>query len=246
MTQFNSSRQFATTIDTLYHRSMAAIRSRDDEAKVIAAARAGSRDAVELIAGLCYPAIIKTASKPRYARFSGQLSELVAEAIAALPAAIADFDTSAGTRFITFFNPRIFNALNKAVFADNLVHIPENRLRNGEALAIARFVESDGEVDEEHPGISVDSVTAKESELSIAEEIDARTIRDAIARNARAALEPDERDIILAILADDSWSTDTHAMKTGMARERVAAIRKRALKKLAMRAELQEIAEEIA
>ena len=108
-----------------------------------------------------------------------------------LPAAIQDFDIKEGTRFITFFNARIFNALNKAIFADNLVQWPENRLRAGETVTAVAFA-APGPEQEKRPNAPVMDILLNHDDASdIADDIDLRRVRSILKEQADAALEND-------------------------------------------------------
>ena len=75
------------------------------------------------------PALIKFASGRSYQVFKGNAAELVARALTVMDSVIADFDLSKNNRFWTFFQNRAMSEMNKEKYEDNLVHVPENYVK---------------------------------------------------------------------------------------------------------------------
>lgn len=241
------STKFFADMDREYKAAKAAIPNRDTEIKYILLARQGSAEALRLIAGLCYPTIVSMATgNPRYRRFKGDYGELVSEVMLHLPKAIDDFDLNEGTRFITFFNARIFNALNKAIFADNLVQWPENRLRAGETVTAVAFA-APGPEQEKRPNAPVMDILLNHDDASdIADGIDLRRVRSILKEQASAALESDaERQLFDAMLSPEWNSAADYASRTGNSTAFIRRVTKTVITKMRNRTVLMEAAEEI-
>lgn len=248
MSLFND--KFFADMDSEHKLALQMIPDRETEAKYIIAARNGSKDAIRFLSGLCYPTIIKMATgNPRYRRWKGNFGELVSEAIAALPGAVMDFDLSKGVRFITYFNARIMNALNKALFADNIVQWPENRLRNGETVTPVAFASSsDHPTDDERASNAprMDILLNEDHAAEIVNRIDRNTLRTAIQEQAAAALDSkEETDLLLAMYKDEEWSVPEHARRTGLTPSVVRRIKNTVFAKMRNRTVLQEHVEEL-
>lgn len=238
--------KFFTDLKNEYIRSKELIPNREKEIEYIVMARNGSPDAMRTILGLCYPVIIRKVTQDnRYRRFSGDFGEFVSEVALRLPGAIADFDITSGHRFITFFNGRIFDQLNKVVFADNLVHVPENKLRDKSGRCTrVQFAAPGALPDANHP--SMDMLLNQDYAADTIEKIDRGIINDILHDQADSALDTDlERQLFNAMLSEDWDSAAAYAKRHGHEMQTIRKTTQKIILKLKSRTVLQETIEEI-
>lgn len=74
--------------------------------------------------------------------YDGLADDLIAAAALELDHAIEDFDVSTDNKFATFYKARAFNAMNKVMYSNHTIHIPENILK-GNANKVAAGIVSD-------------------------------------------------------------------------------------------------------
>lgn len=102
-------------------------------------AKAGNRDARNLLFEKQIPSLIDLASKGKYARYKGNAAELVAAVMVVFDRALELFEPSRGIRFWTFLAAHAMNAMNKEVYEDRLIHVPENYVKKGQADKMVRI-----------------------------------------------------------------------------------------------------------
>ena len=124
MSKYISDRLFSQC-DKSYREARARIPDADAENTLWQRARLGDTFAMRDLFAISLPTVIKTVMNRRYAMWSGDMDELVAEANLALPSAVADFDPSRGIRFASFYLWKVMERLKDCLRTDALVRTPE-------------------------------------------------------------------------------------------------------------------------
>ena len=117
---------FKNEVRAAYNRARAIIKTPEIELAYINLAKRGNAMARNLLFEKQLPALIDMASKTKYNIFKGNSAELVSSVLGIMDRAIELFDPSRGKRFWTFLSFHAMSAMNKEMYGDNLVKLPEN------------------------------------------------------------------------------------------------------------------------
>ena len=136
----NASHTFKDSVRDRYTKAKQMIPDRKAERAFIKRAQNGDGIAMHLLFESQIPILLKLAKSPEYAGFSGSQSELVASVYPDFIKGVKEFDISTGYRLYTYLYPKMRNAMNKVCYADRLVQVPENHIKNGKADELASVV----------------------------------------------------------------------------------------------------------
>ena len=109
-----------------YEAAKKAISSADIEKEYIKKAKAGSQVARDTLFNLYIPFVISYARSSTYTMYSGDMGDLISAAAIGFDRAIELFDSTLGYEFGCYYKWHIKNAMNKELYGDSVVAVPEN------------------------------------------------------------------------------------------------------------------------
>ena len=109
-----------------YEAAKKVISSADIEKEYIKKAKAGSQVARDTLFNLYIPFVISYARSSTYAMYSGDMGDLISAAAIGFDRAIELFDSTLGYEFGCYYKWHIKNAMNKELYGDSVVAVPEN------------------------------------------------------------------------------------------------------------------------
>lgn len=159
MSKYISDRLFSQC-DKSYREARSRIPDADAENRLWQRARLGDPFAMRDLFAISLPTVLKTVMNRRYAMWSGDMDELVAEANLALPTAVADFDPSRNVRFASFYLWKVMERLKDCLRTDSLVRAPEyidrpktvstdERLHDDDSITVGETIRHTGERQDE-------------------------------------------------------------------------------------------------
>ena len=235
---------FKNEVRVAYEKAIKVINSPEVELAYIALAKNGNIKARNLLFEKQLPALINLASKNKYNIFKGNCAELVSSVLCMMDNAIKNFDESRGIRFWTFLSFHAKNAMNKEMYADNLVRLPENlekakRRNEFAAIESGHAPKQDGDTQT----CLFDVLKSDEDDSVIVENSQQREYKDLTAR-LLSVLDKDEAYVVKKCYMEFEpdpdgnpgnrpWSVSSLARHMSSTKEVISRCRKKALEKLA-------------
>lgn len=239
---------FKNEVRAAYERARAIIRTPEIELAYIELAKHGKTPdtrtwARNLLFEKQLPALIDMASKNKYHIFKGNCAELVSSVLAIMDRAIELYEPSRGTRFWSFLSFHAMSAMNKEMYGDNLVHIPENLEKAGKRAEYASVESGYAPIqDGDSQTCLFDVMKDGEDAESICEDAVQGEYRDITGR-LLAVLDHEEAYVVTKCFMEDEpeadgnpgtkpWSVSSLARHVGSSKEIISRRRKKALEKL--------------
>lgn len=242
----NCSSYLRTQLSKAYEAAKKVITSPEVEKQYIIDAKAGSQSARDTLFNLYIPMVITFARSSKYEMFNGEMSDLISAAAIGFSRAIELFDSSLGYEFGCFYKWHIKNAMNKELYADSVVAVPENLQKPAKGPDGKPLLDEDGQPVKLNPVKVVsgdamvgddDSKTTLLETLSSegengAEEAEERD-RSALVNELLATLPEIECDAIKKMVMDDDHvSTREWGESHGCSHEWARKVKNKALKRL--------------
>lgn len=118
-----------TQLSNAYENARKAVPSPAVEREYIRLAKEGSQAARDTLFNLYIPFVISYARSSTYAMYKGDMGDLIGAAALGFSRAIELFDMSLGYEFGCFYKWHIRNAMNKEMYGDSLIAVPENLIK---------------------------------------------------------------------------------------------------------------------
>lgn len=198
---------FKDGVRIAYARACRLIPDRATEEAYLRLAKAGNRDARNVLFERQLPALIDLASKGKYAMYRGNAAELVAAVMVVFDRAVELFDAGRGCRFWTFLTAHAMNAMNKETYEDRLVHVPENYVKAGRADEMARVESGHAQIKDADDGACLFDVLEGAGAGEIVDAAAAGEYRDITAR-VLGCLTDEERDLVEKCYLEDEPGAD--------------------------------------
>ena len=112
-----------------YAKAQKAITTGDVEREYIRLAKEGSQAAKDMLFNLYIPMVITYARSSTYEMYSGEIGDFMSAAAIGFNRALELFDDTTGNEFGCYYKWHLKNALNKEMYGDSVVHVPENLLK---------------------------------------------------------------------------------------------------------------------
>jgi len=112
-----------------YENARKKVTSAAAEREYIRLAKEGSQVARDTLFNLYIPFVISYARSSTYSMYKGDMGDLIGAAALGFSRAIELFDMSLGYEFGCFYKWHIRNAMNKEMYGDSLVAVPENLIK---------------------------------------------------------------------------------------------------------------------
>ena len=234
---------FKNEVRAAYERARAIIKTPEIELAYITLAKRGNARARNLLFEKQLPALIDMASKTKYNIFKGNSAELVSSVLVIMDRAIELFDPSRGKRFWTFLCFHAMSAMNKEMYGDNLVKLPENFEKEGRRAEFANIESGYAPIqDGDTKTCLFDMMKDSEDDATIFEDCVQNEYKDITGR-LLAVLDHEEAYVVNKCFlecepeADGTpgnkpWSVSSLARHMGSSKEIIARRRKKALEKL--------------
>lgn len=233
---------FKDEVRIAYDRASKLIPNAEIEREFIKRAKNGDITARNTLFEKQLPALIKFASGNRYQVFKGNAAELVARALTVMDNVINDFDLSKGTRFWTFLQPRAMSEMNKEKYKDNLVHVPENYVKENRRDEFGKVESGHSPLKGGDGKTSMFDVLQGDTATTIIEDATQSQYVDITGR-LLSALTSDEKEIIdkcffelepdeKGLPSNHCWSVSSFARHTGRSKDILARIHRNALAKM--------------
>lgn len=234
---------FKNEVRAAYERAREIIKTPAIELAYITLAKKGNKKARNLLFEKQLPALIDMASKNKYNIFKGNCAELVASVLKIMDRAIELYEPSRGIRFWSFLSYHAMSAMNKEMYGDNLVHIPENFEKEGRRSEFAAVESGYAPIqDGESKTCLFDMLKDEDSESAIYDTAIQGEYRDITSR-LLSVLDNEEAYVVNKCFlecepdADGNpgskpWSSSSLARHIGTSKEIISRRRKRALDKL--------------
>lgn len=239
---------FKNEVRAAYERARAKIATPEIELAYIKLAKRGNVRARNLLFEKQLPALIDMASKNKYNIFKGNTAELVASVLRIMDRAIELYDATRGIRFVTFLSFHAQDAMNKEMYKDNLVRIPENYEKAKRRAEFASIESGYAPLqDGDSQTCLFDILKDDEDDTAIVDNSIQGEYKD-ITTRLLAALDTEEAYVVSKCFlecepdADGNpgnkpWSVSSLARHIGSSKEIVSRRRKKALEKLRIAAE---------
>jgi DNA-directed RNA polymerase sigma subunit (sigma70/sigma32) len=234
---------FKNEVRAAYNRARAIISTPEVELAYISLAKRGNVKARNLLFEKQLPALIDMASKTKYNIFKGNSAELVSSVLAIMDRAIELFEPARGKRFWTFLCFHAMSAMNKEMYGDNLVKLPENFEKDKKRAELASIESGYAPIqDGDEKTCLFDVMKGGDDAADIYEESLQGEYRDITGR-LLAVLDREEAYVVSKCFlecepeADGNpgnkpWSVSSLARHIGSSKEILARRRKKALEKL--------------
>lgn len=181
-----------------YATAQKAITSGDAEREYIKLAKEGSQSAKDMLFNLYIPMVITYARSAQYEMYSGELGDFMSAAAIGFNRALELFDVTSGNEFGCYYKWHLKNALNKEMYGDCVVHVPENLLKPGKDENGKVLRDEDGKPIKKNPVkiISGDTIVGDDdSKTTLFETLSADCVRGiAEAECVDGSVEAEERD----------------------------------------------------
>lgn len=235
MAYLSNNKSFHTAIKREYIAASAELASVDAERECIKKAKAGDIISRNKLYYSSYKVLVSLATgKDSYfgnqlGGYKGYIDDLIAVALTELDECISDFDMSMGYRFTTFFKYRAFNAMNKLMYGDSLVHIPENHVKHAETpIVTVSSIHAPASANTDEPLINL----LADSSNDIVEETEYME-QDSAVKILLDSLGEDSRKLLKMQYMDEGGMTLREvASRTGLSHEYVRKRNKASLNKL--------------
>ena len=229
-----------------YEAAKKVITSAEIEKEYIKMAKAGSQAARDTLFNLYIPFAISGARSRSYEMFSGDMGDLISAAAIGFNRALELFDSSLGYEFGCYYKWHIKNAMNKELYGDSVVAVPENLQKPAKGPDGKPLLDEDGQPIKRNPVTIVsgdtlvgddDSKTTLMETLCAegengAEEAEGRD-RSRLVDDLLSSLPEIECDAIKKMVMDDDHvSTREWGESHGCSHEWARKVKNRALKRL--------------
>lgn len=242
----NCSSYLRSQLSKAYEAAKKVITSTEIEKQYIINAKAGSQSARDTLFNLYIPMVITFARSRNYEMYTGEMSDLIGAAALGFNRAIELFDSSLGYEFGCYYKWHIKNAMNKELYGDSVVAVPENLQKPAKGADGKPLLDEEGQPIKRNPVKVVsgdamvgdaDSKTTLLETLSAegengAEEAEERD-RSALVDELLSSLPEIECDAIKKmVMNDDHVSTREWGETHGCSHEWARKVKNRALKRL--------------
>lgn len=229
-----------------YEAAKKVITSADIEKEYIRKAKAGSQAARDALFNLYIPLVISSARSRNYEMYTGEMGDLISAAAIGFNRALELFDTSLGYEFGCFYKWHIKNAMNKELYRDSVVAVPENLQKPAKGPDGKPLLDEDGQSVRLNPVkvVSGDDIVGDDDSKTTlmetlraegengAEEAEGRD-RSRLVDELLSCLPKIECDAIKKmVMADDHVSTREWGESHGWSHEWARKVKNRALKRL--------------
>lgn len=229
-----------------YEAATKVITSADIEKEYIKKAQAGSQAARDMLFNLYIPFVITGARSRSYDLFKGDMGDLISAAAIGFNRAIELFDTSLGYEFGCYYKWHLKNAMNKELYGDSVVSVPENLQKPVKGPDGKPLLDEDGRPIKRNPVtiVSGDTIVGDDDSKTTlmetlcgegengAEEAESRD-RSTIVNELLSTLPEIECDAIKKMVMDDEHvSTREWGESHGCSHEWARKVKNRALKRL--------------
>lgn len=242
-----------TQLSAAYERAKQLIDTADAEREYIRLAKEGSQAAKDTLFNLYIPMVITCARSTTYEKYTGDLGDLINAAAIGFNRALELFDTTTGNEFGCYYKWHVKNALNKELYGDCVIHVPENLLKPVKDANGKPLLDEDGKPVKRNPVkvLSGDTIVGDdESKTTLMETIAAETSDGAADAEERdrarlvsellESLPEIESDAIRNMVMDENHvSTREWGESHGCSHEWARKVKNKALKRL--RAKLSEM-----
>ena len=257
---------FRKQLTAAYKAARKIVTSKKIELDLIAKAQAGSTVAREVLFNLYGPMIISFAFSRQYCMYEGELGDLMSAAAIGFNRALQLYDPSMKLEFGCYFKYHAVNRMNKELYGDNGVHVPENLCKtnvekmmknkgkvseldeNGKPKRVVTMISVDTPVhsDEDHPHTMLDCLADSDGELhAVAEEDERIDVINGIL-NSLPRVECDAVRSMVMSSKEDAETTREFGTRYGYSHEWARKIKNRALKRIRQRLDAISVDESIA
>jgi len=223
-------------LSAAYRNAAKVILNGDIEREYIKMAKAGSQIAKDTLFNLYIPVVIGFARSSTYEMYNGELGDLISAAAIGFNRALELFDTTSGFEFGCFYKWHVRNAMNKEMYGDCVVHVPENLIKpqkdeNGNPVVKEQVsvVSANQPVDNDSDTTLMDTLASTTSIAEDAEDADRAMVLGTLVDE----LPEIESDAIKRMVMDDSHvSTREWGEAHGCSHEWARRVKNKALKRL--------------
>lgn len=228
-----------------YETAKKVITSAELEKEYIRQAKAGSQAARDTLFNLYIPFVISGARSRSYEMYTGDMGDLISAAAIGFSRAIELFDTSLGFEFGCYYKWHIKNAMNKELYRDSVVAVPENLQKPAKGPDGKPLLDEDGKPLKLNPVkvVSGDTIVGDNSKTTLMEtlyiesengvEESEERDRSNIIEELLSSLPEIECDAIKKMVMDNVHvSTRAWGESYGCSHEWARKVKNRALKRL--------------
>jgi len=242
----NCNSYLRTQLSKAYEAAKKVITSAEIEKEYIKMAKAGSQAARDTLFNLYIPFAISGARSRSYEMFSGDMGDLISAAAIGFNRALELFDSSLGYEFGCYYKWHIKNAMNKELYGDSVVAVPENLQKPAKGPDGKPLLDEDGQPIKRNPVtiVSGDTIVGNDdSRTTLMETISDKgenIIEDAenndcaeFVNDLLASLPEIECDAVKKmVMEDDHVSSREWGESHGCSHEWARKVKNRALKRL--------------
>lgn len=257
---------FRKQLTAAYKAARKVVTTKEIEIDLINKAKAGSNVAREYIFNLYIPMVISFAFSRQYCMYEGELGDLLSAAALGFNRALELYDSNSNLEFGCYFKYHAFNRMNKELYGDNGVHVPENLCKqnvkkmmetqgkvseldeNGKPQKVVTMISIDTPVrtDDENAHTMLDCLADSSGDLrNVAESEEREKVIDGILNSLPAI----ESDAVRSMVMEDKEVAETtreFGDRYGFSHEWARKIKNRALKRIRQRLEAISVDESIA
>jgi RNA polymerase sigma factor (sigma-70 family) len=169
-----------------YENAKKVISTPDIEKEYIRKAKAGSQAAKDTLFNLYIPVVISYSRSSSYEMYTGDMGDLISSAALGFNRALELFDTSLGYEFGCYYKWHIKNAMNKELYGDSLVAVPENLQKPAKDANGKPLLDDDGRPARLNP------VTIVSGDTAVGDDDSRTTLMETFASNASNGYEDAE------------------------------------------------------
>lgn len=242
---FNCNSYLRNQLSKAYETAKKVITSAEIEKEYIQKAKAGSQVARDTLFNLYIPFVISSAHSRNYEMYTGDVGDLISAAAIGFNRAIELFDTSLGFEFGCYYKWHIKNAMNKELYKDSVVAVPENLQKPAKGPDGKPLLDEDGRPLKLNPVkvVSGDTIVGDDSKTTLMETLHTKSKNGAeeaeecdyyrLVEELLSSLPEIECDAIKKMVMDDEHvSTRVWGEIYGCSHEWARKVKNRALKRL--------------